>query len=394
MPTNPNIILSGNQMAAPRLPDVNAMLQTRTAGMENIYNIEQQRAEQARIAQKEQEAALVDALAPAYATAFKGGGSKEAITAAYNLLPPEIQAGVKGQIDKLLAMPSDELRLSALEASMAGSEAGRTLLNRIPTALQQQQEQLEREKLSLSRDELALRRTEANKPEIMTPKYRTVETAQGIFLLNENTGELVPATAAPSAIPAPDGGPISVQQPPQVLQPKLSRTEAAAASESERTAGYNAGRALNAAVRIADAVKTATDADAPGSLEAALGIFVDPNIVRGEERQRVAAAQRDLIDALLTLATGAAYNREQLEGQMQSYIPRWSDEEGTRNDKRRALLDLISAAKIKAGRAWTPEMDATFNRLLEPSAAGASAAPPAPAPPAIPGVIDFNDLGD
>ena len=49
MVTDPNIILSGNQMAQPRLPDVNAMMQTRTAGMENIYALEQQRAAQAQM---------------------------------------------------------------------------------------------------------------------------------------------------------------------------------------------------------------------------------------------------------------------------------------------------------------------------------------------------------
>lgn len=164
MPTNPNIILSGNQMAQPRLPDVNAMMQTRTAGLENIYGIEQKRAEQAKTAQKEQEAALVDALAPAYATAFKGGGSKEAITAAYNLLPPEIQPGVKGQIDKLLAMPSDDLRLSALEASMAGSEAGRTLLNRIPTAIQELNAQIQQGQLRVAEKKLAMEESQIGMP--------------------------------------------------------------------------------------------------------------------------------------------------------------------------------------------------------------------------------------
>lgn len=168
MPTNPNIILSGNQMAAPQLPDVNAMMQTRTTGLENIYNIEQQRAAQAQAAQKEQEAALVEALAPAYATAFKGGGSREAITAAYDLLPPEIQPSVKGQIDKLLAMPSDDLRLSALEASMAGSEAGRTLLNRIPTEIQRMNAEIQRGQLDLSRAELEQRRAEAGMPKPMS----------------------------------------------------------------------------------------------------------------------------------------------------------------------------------------------------------------------------------
>ncbi len=169
MAIDPNIILSGNQMAAPRLPDVNAMMQTRTAGMENIYALEQQRAEQAKTAQKEQGAALVEALAPAYATAFKGGGSREAITAAYDLLPPEIQSGVKGQIDRLLAMPSDDLRLSALEASMAGSEMGRTLLDRIPTKIQEINAQIQQGQLEVSKAELAQRRAEANKPETMTP---------------------------------------------------------------------------------------------------------------------------------------------------------------------------------------------------------------------------------
>lgn len=176
MVTDPNIILSGNQMAQPRLPDVNAMMQTRTAGMENIYALEQQRAEQQRAAQKEQEAALVEALAPAYATAFKGGGSREAITAAYDLLPPEIQPNVKGQIDRLLAMPSDDLRLSALEASMAGSEMGRTLLNRIPTEIQRMNAEIQRGQLELSKAELEQRRAEAGMPKPMS-EYEAAQTA-------------------------------------------------------------------------------------------------------------------------------------------------------------------------------------------------------------------------
>jgi hypothetical protein len=169
MRTNPNIILSGNQMAAPQLPDVNAMTQTRTAGMENIYAIEQQRAAQAQAAQKEQAAALVDALAPAYATAFKGGGTKESITAAYNLLPPEIQPGVKGQIDKLIAMPSDDLRLSALEASLAGSDAGRTLLDRIPPEIQRINADIQRGQLEVSRANAAREAAAANQPPQVSP---------------------------------------------------------------------------------------------------------------------------------------------------------------------------------------------------------------------------------
>lgn len=347
MVTDPNIILSGNQMAQPRLPDVNAMMQTRTAGMENIYALEQQRAEQQRAAQKEQEAALIEALAPAYATAFKGGGSREAITAAYDLLPPEIQPSVKGQIGRLLAMPSDDLRLSALESSMAGSEAGRALLNRIPTEIQRMNAEIQRGQLEMSKAELEQRRAEAG---AAGPKVAFRETdAEGNVRMYDAAGNeigMLPKAGKPAAAA---GG--------------------TAATESERLAGYNAGRALDAAKRISTAITTDPEATAPGLIETAVGRIADPNILRGEERQRVSAAQRELIDALLTLATGAAYNKEQLEGQMESYIPKWSDREGTREDKRTALLGLIQNAKIKAGRAWTPQMDVAFEQLLTPPAA-------------------------
>jgi hypothetical protein len=192
------------------------MMQTRTAGMENIYGIEQQRAAQAQAAQKEQAAALVDALAPAYATAFKGGGTKEAITAAYNLLPPEIQPGVKGQIDKLMTMPSDDLRLSALEASLAGSDAGRTLLDRIPTEIQRMNADIQRGQLEVSRANAAREAAAANQPPQVSPDkaaelaYRReqdaadraaagpggVKLGPGERATPEGTVELIPGTKA------------------------------------------------------------------------------------------------------------------------------------------------------------------------------------------------------
>jgi hypothetical protein len=170
MAIDPSIITSGNQMAQIRLPDVNAMMQTRTAGLENMYNIEQQRAAQAQAEQKAQQDALVDALAPAYATAYKGGGTKEAITAGVSLLSPEIQAKIAPSIQKMLAMPSDELRMSALESSLASSgDTGRAILNRIPTEIQRMNADIQRGQLEISKAELAQRRAEANQPEAMTP---------------------------------------------------------------------------------------------------------------------------------------------------------------------------------------------------------------------------------
>lgn len=168
MPIDPNIPLSGNQMAPVQLPDVNAMMQTRTAGLENMYNIGRQQQQDAAAAQKAQADAAVNALAPAYATAFKGGGTKEAVTAAYNMLPPEMQAGVKDQIDKLMAMPSDDLRLAALESSMAGSDIGRALLNRIPTEIQRLNAAVQQGQLDVSRRRLAMEESQAGVPKPLT----------------------------------------------------------------------------------------------------------------------------------------------------------------------------------------------------------------------------------
>ena len=241
MVTDPNIILSGNRMAQPRLPDVNAMMQTRTAGMENIYDIEQQRAAQQQTAQKEQEAALIEALAPAYATAFKGGGSREAITAAYDLLPPEIQPGVKGQIDRLLAMPSDDLRLSALESSMAGSEAGRTLLNRIPTEIQRINAEIQRGQLEVSRANAAREAAAANQPPQVSPD----KTAELEYRRERDAAD----RAASAAVASGEAPPVQLQKGER-WNPEKQRVEAVPGSQTynkqKSTQSKDYGAATNA----------------------------------------------------------------------------------------------------------------------------------------------------
>ena len=353
-------------MAQPRLPDVNAMMQTRTAGMENIYALEQQRAAQAQAAQKEQEAEAMKALSPAIAAAFSDP-SDAGLDAALALVPPQYQGAAKAQLDQIRALPDPNRRKDLIRAGLVQDEAGRTLLGQLEmTASQRANLDVQREQNVLRREEIAQRRAEAS---ATGPKVSFRETdAEGNVRMYDAAGNeigMLPKAGKPAAAA---GG--------------------TAATESERLAGYNAGRALDAAKRISTAITTDPEATAPGLIETAVGRIADPNILRGEERQRVSAAQRELIDALLTLATGAAYNREQLEGQMESYIPKWSDREGTREDKRTALLGLIQNAKIKAGRAWTPEMDAAFGQLLTPPSASSAASPIAP------GVIDFNELGD
>lgn len=169
MRTNPNIITSGNQMAPPQLPDVNAMMQTRTAGMENIYALEQQRAEQQRVAQKEQEAEAMKALSPAIAAAFSDP-SDAGLDAALALVPPQYQGAAKAQLDQIRALPDINRRKDLIRAGLVQDEAGRTLLGQLEmTAAQRANAEIQRGQLELSQAELAQRRAEANQPEAMTP---------------------------------------------------------------------------------------------------------------------------------------------------------------------------------------------------------------------------------
>jgi len=172
MRTNPNIILSGNQMAAPQLPDVNAMTQTRTAGMENIYALEQQREAQAQAAQKEQaaaqEAALTQALLPAYTYGIQTGD----IAGAFDLVPPEMQANLAPYVQALEGKNPEEVR-SALIGSLSASKAGQEALAAIQRA---ETAGIQRGQLELSRQRLAQDAATANQPEAMTP-YQEAQIA-------------------------------------------------------------------------------------------------------------------------------------------------------------------------------------------------------------------------
>lgn len=75
------------------------------------------------------------------------------------------------------------------------------------------------------------------------------------------------------------------------------------------------------------------------------------NAITPASRQRVEAAQLDILDAALTLGTGAAYTKEQLEGYRRSYFPQIGDSEDTIADKSERLNNVVSAARIAAGRA-------------------------------------------
>lgn len=76
-----------------------------------------------------------------------------------------------------------------------------------------------------------------------------------------------------------------------------------------------------------------------------------PNKLNTEQRQIVEAAQEDILDAALTLGTGAAYSREQLAGYKKSYFPQLGDSPSTVKTKQERLNNLLKSAEVASGRA-------------------------------------------
>lgn len=125
------------------------------------------------------------------------------------------------------------------------------------------------------------------------------------------------------------------------------------ATEGERKAATLLTRLDGSLQQLNTAVQSNRGAEKPGLLPSLVGkaSTIAANSITGPERQRVEAAQLDILDAALTLGTGAAYTKEQLEGYRRSYFPQIGDDQSTVRDKQARLDNVVSAARIAAGRA-------------------------------------------
>ena len=200
------------------------------------------------------------------------------------------------------------------------------------------------------------------------PRTQQVTMSDGTLgIMNMDTGAVTPSTMGGVPVKGKDASKTAV---------------------SEQQASYNLGRVLTAASQINEIGKKDPDAVKPGGAEAlaaSIGMGGTANLARNANRQIVFGAQRDALDALLYLATGAAYNKEQLEGQMAAYIPSFTDKPETVTAKKARMTELIKSAKTRAGKALTPEMDSAMNTLTVPTAE--------PAPAATQGTGGFKYLG-
>jgi hypothetical protein len=128
MPIDPSII--SNAFANISMPDMNALMQQRVRGAENIYKIETGRQEQAAQAEQEaakaQEDAAFKALLPAYTYGIQTGD----MAGALNLVPPEMQESLAPYVDALTGKSPQEVQ-AALIGSLSSSPMGQEALSAI-----------------------------------------------------------------------------------------------------------------------------------------------------------------------------------------------------------------------------------------------------------------------
>jgi hypothetical protein len=176
--------------------------------------------------------------------------------------------------------------------------------------------------------------------------------------INNRTGEATPVmmAGAPGAAPAGGGrGAVGVTDGRVGPATPLvgAKPSNAQATEGERKAATLLQRLQFSQSQLTQALEDNPDASKPGVFASAVAKLSTPlaNTLTLETRQRVESAQLDMLDAALTLGTGAAYTKEQLEGYRQSYFPQIGDGPKQILDKQARLNNVIAAAKIASGRA-------------------------------------------
>jgi len=141
----------------------------------------------------------------------------------------------------------------------------------------------------------------------------------------------------------------------RLQEQKRPVTNVNVATEGERKAATLASRLNFSVGQLNQAIGADPKAAMPNTA-AEIARFVSrteflPNKINTEQRQIVEAAQMDILDAALTLGTGAAYTREQLDGYKKSYFPQLGDNPSTVKTKQERLTNLLKSAEIASGRA-------------------------------------------
>ena len=174
MPLDPSII--SNSFANISTPDVNALMQQRVQGAENIYQIETARQAQAAEAEKEAAKQAAEAMLPAVASAFSDP-SDAGLDAAASMLPPEISQAFTPFLQRLKAIRDPKMRMTILRAELAKDDEGQYILGQLePSANMRLQAEaaerragLDEKRYALDERRIGLDEAKLNQPETMTP---------------------------------------------------------------------------------------------------------------------------------------------------------------------------------------------------------------------------------
>jgi hypothetical protein len=149
----------------------------------------------------------------------------------------------------------------------------------------------------------------------------------------------------------------------QTMLKKAGATNINMPSEGERKSGFMANILDKNILQMQNALgvdPSAVKPNVPASIVSAIaGENVLSRSITPAQRQIVEDSQLDVLDAALTLRTGAAYTREQLLGMRGTYFPRIGDSPETVKAKQGRLETLLSSAYIASGRATPERVSAT-----------------------------------
>lgn len=206
MPIDPSIISNSFANMSQNMPDVNALMQQRVQGAENIYQIETARQAQAAQAEKEAAQQAAEAMLPAVASAFYDP-SDAGLDLATTQLPPEVATAFTPFMQRLKAIPDVKQRLALLRAELAKDDEGRYILGQLePTANMRLQAETAAGAQSLAerRLELDIQKAEAEATGGGKVAFRETDAEGNVRLYNEQgieigmlpkAGKPAPATA-------------------------------------------------------------------------------------------------------------------------------------------------------------------------------------------------------
>jgi hypothetical protein len=143
-------------------------------------------------------------------------------------------------------------------------------------------------------------------------------------------------------------------------------------SGEERKAGFMANILDRNLLQMQNALGIDPKAVKPNVPASMVEAIAGPNLLsrtmKPAQRQIVEDSQLDVLDAALTLRTGAAYTREQLNAMRDTYFPVLGDKPQAVAQKRQRLESLLEGAYIAAGRAVPQRVSTPYQAPATPSA--------------------------